>query len=75
MDKFVYIHTLIRYGFGIAVIAAIAVLAFGVAVLFHVTATVFWAIFCLFVAAIVFCGVMLLRDIARVIAETLIPMP
>lgn len=75
MDKFIYIHKLIRHGVSIAVIAAIAVFVLGLAVLLHVTAPVFWIIVCAFVSAVVFCGIMLLRDIALVIAETLIPMP
>lgn len=75
MRSFIFIDKLIRHGLLIAGIAAAAVLVVGFAVLFGVTTKLFWTTVCAFAAIVVFCAVMLLRDIARVIAETLIPMP
>ena len=75
MQTFFFIDQLIRHGLFFAILAALAVLVLGAAVLLQVTAMLFWAGACIFAAAAVFCLVMLLRDIARVIADTLIPMP
>jgi hypothetical protein len=75
MQTFFFIDQLIRHGLFFATLAAAAVLVLGAAVLLHVSAMLFWAGACIFASVSIFCLVMLLRDIARVIADTLIPMP
>lgn len=75
MENFVFINGLIRHGVLFAAAAAAGVAVIGLAAIFAVTAKLFWIVVCLILAVAAFCLVMLLRDIARVIAETLIPLP
>lgn len=75
MESYAYISFLVRHGPWIAALACAGMLTVFAALLLGVDSLAFWTPLALAGAAVAGFLVMLLRDICRVIADTLIPAP
>lgn len=75
MENYKAIDVLIRYGRLYAALAACCVLAIGCGLTVGVASAAFWFVVSLCCACGAGFAVLLLRDIARIIADTLIPLP
>lgn len=75
MESYAYISFLVRHGPWIAVAAILGVLGVSCALLLGAGSPVLWMVVAIAAAAAAGFLVMLLRDISRVISDTLIPSP
>jgi len=75
MVEYRAINLIVKNGGALAALAGIVVTALGISVTLDLVSTPVWIIASIVFGAIAAFFVLLLRDIAKVIADTLIPLP